>query len=304
MDKIVAVTGASGFLGKKLCKKLLLEKYKVIAVTSSIEKTKKIIPYAYKYYKWDYKSVPDFINGSNFIIHLAGENIMAKRWTNEHKKNVIESRTFSTRALIRGIEICKQKPAAFLCASGINFYGESIFPVNEYAPKGTGFLSDVVDVWEKEAAEVEKYGVRRVSLRTGIVLDKHGGALKKMIMPFLLFVGGPIGNGKQWFPWIHIDDYIEIIKYVLVKSELNGPINVVSPNPVQNEEFAKVLGNVLKRPSIFRVPEFVLRILLGESSESILTGVNAIPKKLIDVGYKFRFDKIELALKDLLQSED
>ncbi|MBM4170836.1 MAG: TIGR01777 family protein [Ignavibacteria bacterium] len=301
MDKKIAVTGATGFLGKRLCEKLLLENNKVIAVSRSIKKAKMIIPNAFKYYEWNYKDVPAFIEECDFVIHLAGENIMAKRWTEEHKKNVIESRTLSTKALIEGIELSKQKPSSFICASGINYYGDSILPVDESSPKGTGFLSEVVDLWEKEAAEVEKFGVRRVSLRTGIVLDKYDGALRKMILPFLYFLGGPIGSGKQWFPWIHIEDYLEIIKYVLENSNLKGPINVVAPNPVQNEIFSKVLGNVLKRPSVFRVPESVLKIILGESSEAILTGVNAVPKKLIESGYKLKYDKIETALKDLLQ---
>lgn len=302
MNKKIIITGATGLIGRKLSVELIKEGNKVTIVSRSIDKARKLIPNAYDYIKWDYeKEIANFVNGQDVIIHLMGENIMAKRWTNEHKKSVFESRVNSTKKLIEGISLANVKPSVFIHSSAIGFYGIGNFEADEETIKGKGFLSDVVDAWEKEAAKVEQVAVRRVSIRLGIVLDKNDGALKRMILPFKLFIGGPLGIGNQWFPWVSIDDVVSIFKFTINNSEISGAVNAVSPNIVSMKEFANSLGKVLKRPALFRVPEFVLKIILGEAADALIYGVKVKPKKLIENGFEFTHNSILKALESLLE---
>lgn len=301
MSKKIVITGATGLIGRRLAEGLINEGNEVTIVSRSVDKSKAIIPAAYEYIKWNYKNDPvDFVEGKDVVIHLMGESIMAGRWTEKHKRIVLESRIESTRALVTGIERAVSKPSSFIHSSAVGFYGNTNSEVDENSGRGQGFLADVVSAWEAEASRIEKSGVRRVSVRLGIVLDRNEGALKKMLMPFKFFIGGPLGRGKQWFPWIHIDDVVEIFNYAIADPQIIGAVNAVAPGSINMKNFASELGKVMKRPSFFRVPEFVLKLILGESADALIYGAKVNPKRLIEYGYEFRYKKIDEAIKSLL----
>lgn len=240
------------------------------------------------------------IDGAYGVINLCGESIVDKRWTRKRKRELRESRVLTTRAIVEAIAEAKIKPKVLVNASAIGFYGdrENII-VNEESHAGAGFLAELCKEWEGEAQKASAFGVRVVCVRTGIVLAKEGGALAKMTLPFKLFIGGPLGSGKQVMSWVHIEDEVGAILKSLEDTALWGPVNLTAPHPVTMREFAHTLGRVMKRPSLFLVPGFVLRILLGEMSEMLLTGQNVAPLKLMGSGYKFKFETLEPALKDL-----
>jgi uncharacterized protein len=301
MSKKIVITGATGFIGRNICSKLIARGDEITIFTRSVEKAKKIIPGASKYIAWDY-SLNDWydeISGKDAVINLAGESLLSKRWSEEHKNEVRDSRINSTRALVEAIQLSAERPKTFISASAVGFYGDSESEVDELSQKGKGFLAELVNDWEKEAAKVEELNVRRVCIRIGIVLDENDGALAKMILPFRLFVGGPLGSGKQWMPWIHVDDLVNIFLFALDNEQVEGIINGVSPNPVRMNDFAKSIGKVMNRPAIFKVPEFVLKLILGEASKTIITGANVFPGKAIRLGYKFNYSDLEKALEEI-----
>ncbi len=309
MSGKIIITGSTGLIGKKIFSGLKEKGYDVIVFSRNPERAQSINPSAMEYVRWNVESESDlnksndwekYVEGTKAVIHLAGESIMAERWNSEHKKRVLNSRIFGTRSLVEAIGKAGQKPDVFICASAIGYYGSSESDVDETFPAGNNFLSEVVKRWEEEAARVEKYNVRRVNVRTGIVLDKNEGALAKLLIPFKLFVGGPLGSGKQWFPWIHLEDVAGLFLFSLEESKINGAINAVSPNPVRMKEFCKILGRVMHRPSLFKVPEFILRLVLGEAASTVIEGVKVIPKKVVEYGFKFSYENVEQALRNIL----
>ncbi len=304
MSKRIIITGATGLIGFHISQKLIDRGDEVIIFTRSPERASKKIRNAYDYVKWNYDSADDwhkYLNGVDSVIHLAGENVMAQRWNEEHKKRVLESRVKGTQNLVDAIGATDDKPESFICASAIGIYDNDIkMEYDEDGKHGSDFLAHVTERWEEEAQKVEKYNVRRVSIRTGIVLDRNDGALAKMLTPFKLFVGGPIGSGKQWMPWIHIDDIAELFIYAVDNKNVKSAINGTAPYPVTMTEFADTLGRILSRPSVFKVPNFALKFVLGEGAESVLKGSKIIPRKTIDAGYGFRFTNLEKALRDIL----
>ncbi len=300
--KKVIVTGATGFIGKRIIKELISRGDEVTIFTRSVENAKQKITSAYDYVEWN----PDLndwyhkLEDKNAVIHLAGENVMAKRWNVEHKKNILSSRVEGTRSLVNAIGHLKNKPEVFITASAVGYYGNSEKSVNENSEPGKDFLAEVVNAWEKEASKVELCGVRRVSIRTGIVLDANEGALVPMINQFKFFVGGSIGSGEQWFPWIHIEDVVGIFLFAMDNQNVSGALNASSPNPLCMNEFCKTLGEIMHRPSIFKVPAFIIKILFGEAADVLLNGAQVIPERTIKAGYKFKFETAEEALKNLL----
>lgn len=303
MKKII-ITGATGLIGEKLCRELSARGDELTIFTRNVENAKKSLPFINNFIEWDYKNPAhwqSYIEDSDAIIHLAGANLFGKRWDDNYKKKIIESREISTRNLVEAIKKTDKKPQAFICASAVGIYGNCGDEIlTENSLPGNDFLSQVCKTWEDEAKNVEKYSVRRVSVRTGIVLSPDDGALKQMLLPFRLFVGGPLGTGKQWFPWIHIDDLVNIFIKVLDDNSFNGPVNAVAPNPVTMNEFSKTLGNVLHRPSFFKVPEFALKFVVGEGAESILASLRVIPEKLMQSKFNFKFEKLKPALENVL----
>lgn len=301
MNRKIVITGATGLIGKKIFIRLLKRGDEIIVFTRSVEKAKKIIPGAAKYLNWNLESKSWYkeLEGVDGVVHLAGENLMSARWTNEHKDEVRKSRILSTKLFVDAISTLKNKPRVFIAASAVGFYGNSEFEVDETSPRGSGFLAELVEDWENETARINEYGIRSANVRTGIVLDKNEGALAKMLLPFKYFVGGPLGNGKQWMPWIHADDLANIFLLAVDNENIRGPINGVSPNPVSMNEFAKTLGRVINRPAFFRVPSFVLKIILGEASQTVLSGAKVKPNEVLKSGYSFYYERLESALKEI-----
>lgn len=241
-------------------------------------------------------------SGFDAVIHLAGETIVG-RWTPEKKKKIRDSRVQGTRNLAKALAQAKEKPQVFLCSSAIGYYGNRGEEVlTEESAGGNGFLPDVCREWEAAANEAASAGIRTVHMRTGVVLSPKGGALGKMLTPFKFGVGGRIGNGRQWMSWIDVDDMVGAIHHILKSDLLHGPVNMVAPRPVTNEEFTKTLASVLHRPAIFPVPEFAVKLAFGEMGETVLLGSQRVePEQLITSGYPFRFNTLRTSLENTLR---
>jgi hypothetical protein len=240
------------------------------------------------------------VEGADGIINLAGEPIAGKRWTHPQKERIRSSRINATRALVRVIHSAKQKPKFLLNGSAIGYYGpHGDETLTEETRPGDDFLSRVCIDWEEEAKKAESDGLRVIRLRTGVVLGKGGGALAKMVPPFKLFAGGPLGSGKQWMSWIHIEDEVGLIQFLLENHDAHGAFNATAPNPVTMKEFCKTLGTVLNRPSWAPMPAFALRLLLGEMAEMLLTGQRVLPEKAQKMGYAFKYPNLLNALHSL-----
>lgn len=303
MKKII-ITGATGLIGRKLSQKLTEAGHQIIVFSRNASSAKNILKKDYTYIDWDYRKSDKWIESistADVIVHLAGINLFAKRWNKKFKEEILASRKETTKALVDAVKLSQAKPEVFVSASAVGYYGDCGDKLlDENSPAGNDFLAEVCKVWEAEAAVVEQAGVRRVSVRTGIVLSKEDGALKRMLLPFKLFVGGPLGNGKQWFPWIHIDDIVGIYFHAIENQNLNGAVNAASPNICTMKEFAKTLGKVLHRPSLFPVPELALKIAIGEAGKVVLMSQRVKVNKLLESGYKFKFENLEEALRNLL----
>lgn len=305
MRKKIIITGATGLIGRQISKRLIEAKNHLIIFTRNLESAKSIIKNAQEYVLWNYENSSEWknkLNGTDAVIHLAGENLISKRWTKEFKKRIYNSRVLTTRALVNVISQLTNKPQDFISASAVGYYGNRETEVDEYQEKGEGFLADLVNDWENETKPLENYGVRRVNIRLGTVLSKDGGALSKLIPQFKLFLGGTLGSRNQWFPWIHVEDAVEIFLFALNNSEVQGVLNAVAPEQIRMKDFSKVLGKVLKRPSYLNVPSFILKLILGEASEALLNGAKVIPKRTLEYGYQFRYANLNDALTNLLRT--
>jgi hypothetical protein len=276
----VVVAGASGLIGTELSRVLSERGDEVVALPR-------------------FGKAPWSVEGADAVVNLAGASVAGKRWTPAYKKEIEDSRVLTTRALVEAIASPARKPRVLVNASAVGYYGGRGDEVlEEGAAPGGDFLANVVRQWE---AQAQRAPVRSVQLRTGVVLSARGGALAKMLLPFKAFVGGPIGSGKQWFPWIHIADEVAAILWVLDR-DLSGPLNLVAPGIVTMKDFAKALGRALHRPSWAPVPAAPLRILLGEMADALLAGQRALPRKLLQSGFRFRFPEVDEALRDLFPS--
>ena len=253
--------------------------------------------------EWDYTKPADnlieVINGSEGVINLAGASTAGKRWNEEYKKLIYNSRVITTQKISEAILQCSIKPEVMVSSSATGYYGLSgEDEITEDSPAGDDFLAKVCADWEEKAFQS---GLRTVVVRTGVVLDKEEGALKKLLTPFKFFVGGHLGNGKQWFPWIHIDDLIELYIFALENKGIIGAINGTAPGLIRNKEFCKKLGKVMRRPVLFPVPGIALKIAVGEFANYLLTGRKILQKKTLLNGFNFKFANIESALKYLLK---
>ncbi len=307
MNKKALVTGATGLIGKKIIPILLKKDYDITVLTRNIEsaKLKLKIP-SLNFVNWGYKDSSDiiinYIDGCDLIINLAGASIGEKRWNDKYKKIIYDSRVLTTIKIAEAISKSSTKPNTFISSSAIGYYGTTgEETLTENFGSGDDFISKLCSDWEKNALDTEKYGVRVITTRTGIVLDRNEGALKKFLMPFKFFVGGYQGSGKQWISWIHIEDFINLILFAIENENIKGALNCTTEFPVTNKEFAKTLGKVIRKPSFARVPEFVLKIVVGEFSEYLLKGRRVIPEKAISNGFKFKYATLEKALENLLR---
>jgi uncharacterized protein (TIGR01777 family) len=240
-------------------------------------------------------------DGADAIVNLAGENIGAGRWTDERKQRILNSRLDAGQAVVQATELASQKPGVVIQASGIGYYGpRGKEELDETAKPGEDWLAQVAVQWEDSTLPVEGMGVRRAIIRTGVVLDAKDGALPRMVQPFRLYVGGPLGGGQQWFPWIHLVDEVAAIRFLIETPEASSPFNLVAPNPATNGQVSRALGRVLGRPAFMPIPGFVLRLMFGEMATLLLDGQRAVPRRLLDLGFQFRYLIVEAALKDVL----
>ncbi len=298
----IAISGATGLIGKKIVDKLINRNDEVIVLTRSIKKAKNVFNDNVNFIDWS-KNINEWqtqLETVDVVINLAGENVMARRWNKEHKRKIYSSRINGTKKLVDAILSLTNKPKVFISASAIGYYGNINDEVDENSKAGNDFLAKVVKDWEDASKSIEEKNIRRVIVRIGIVLDKNEGALPKLVLPFKFFVGGSIGSGKQWLSWIHVDDLIKIFLFA-IDNEINGVYNAVSPNPVKMKYFAKTIGKILHRPSFFNVPEFVLKLVLGEGAGSILNGAKVKSEKIQMAGFKFHYEKLEDSLISLLK---
>jgi uncharacterized protein (TIGR01777 family) len=244
----------------------------------------------------------DAVDGVDAVVHLAGENISAGRWTAERKRRILDSRVRSTQLLAETLAHAPQRPRVFVCASAIGVYGDRGDELlDDNAAAGTGFLADVCKAWEEAAEPARRAGIRVVHLRFGVILSPQGGALAKMLTPFRLGVGGIVGDGRQYMSWIAVDDAIGAVHHALTTDTLNGAVNVVAPGVVTNREYTKTLGRVLSRPTVFPVPAFAARLAFGEMADELLLASTRVqPRKLQESGYAFRFAQLDLALRHML----
>jgi uncharacterized protein len=301
----VIITGATGFIGKALCQELTEAGYEVVALSRNRETGTKILGEKVKVAQWDGRTAKgwgNLANGAYAVINLAGENISSGRWTDKRKKIILESRLNAGKAVVEAVKIAKEKPKVVIQASAIGYYGSHGDEIiDEDFPPGKGFLPEVAQQWELSTKAVELVGVRHIVIRTGIVLGKGGGAFPRLILPFRLFFGGRVGSGEQWFSWIHLKDEIKAIRFLMEKENIDGVFNLAAPGALKEKDFAKILGNVLRRPSWFPMPGFLLRLLFGEMAEgALLTGQRVFPKRLLAAGFKFQYAKAETALQEIL----
>ena len=299
----VVVTGATGFIGKELIKRLNEMGHEIAVLTRNPDSARFRVPVHCEVITWDpcRNHLPSTaLKGVDAVINLAGENIADGRWSPERKRELIQSRELSARRLVNAISYMDKKPKTLVSVSAIGFYGNrGDALLNETDSKGHGFLSDVCKVWEEEILKAKELRVRTVAYRLGMVLGHDGGALNKILPPFKLGLGGKLGSGSQWMSWIHINDLVNMLVHAIENPSIDGIYNAVSPNPVRNKEFTKTLGNVLNRPTIFPVPKFVLKIALGELSELLLGSQRVAAKKISDTGFKFNYPHIKEALQEV-----
>lgn len=302
----IVITGGTGLIGTHLCRRLIAQGYDVIILTRDVAMAKRRVPNAVDYVVWTPYTHGEWahaLDGALAVIHLAGAPIFGKRWSESYRKEIRESRVVSTRVLFSSMIAAVHKPACFLSGSAIGYYGASdATPLDESAPAGHDFLAHVCVAWEHEAIEAEELGIRTVLLRTGIVLDRDNGALPTMMRPFRFYTGGPILPGSQWMSWIHRDDVIGLILFALQSEDIRGPLNLTAPHPQTNRDLSKTLGRVIRSPSWLPVPQFALKMALGDVSDILVTGQRVMPAKALQHGYEFAYPHLESALAQLLRT--
>lgn len=299
MQKRFTIIGGSGFIGSALAKLLLQGGHQVTIVDLSPSRVDGV-----RSIELDLMvSRPplECLEGVDAVIHLAGKGIFG-RWDADFKKGLMETRVVTVRNTVAAIAEAVIKPKAFICASAVGYYGEGgERELTEDKASGDGYLAEVCRAWEAEAAKVEAYGVRWVSIRTGIVLGKGGGHMGIVLPLFRLGLGGRLGSGKQWFPWVHIDDIAPIYRHAALTESLRGPVNSNAPNPVTNSDFTRALGHAVLRPAILPVPLFAMRLVFGDFADEIFRSQRAIPSKLLASGYRFKYENIVAALGNIVK---
>lgn len=294
----IVIAGGSGFLGSALVRALRGDGHDIVVLTRGSRVGDGQVRWTPDGSTAGWAAVVD---GAGAVVNLAGASIAGARWTLARKQELRDSRVLSTRSVARAIVEAHTRPSVFVNASAVGYYGpRGGEEVTESSAAGHDFLGTLAVAWESAARAVEDLGVRVVLLRTGLVLDPQDGALGKMLTPFRLGVGGPFGSGRQYMPWIHRQDWVDLVRWALTAPDARGPLNATAPAPITNEEFAATLGRVLQRPAVVRAPAFALRLALGELADAILTGQRAVPERALTLGYRFSFPALEPALRDLL----
>jgi uncharacterized protein (TIGR01777 family) len=297
----IFISGGTGFVGTNLARYLLAKGHTIIATGTSSAHTS-VSHENFRYISADTTQKgpwQDLLKDVDAQINLAGRTIF-NRWSERYKKQIYNSRILTTRHLVEALPDDKE---VVLCStSAVGYYGDRAEEIiNEETPPGNDFLAKVSIDWEKEAFLAEKKGARVAVMRFGVVLGKNGGALAKMIPAFKSFAGGPIGSGKQWFPWIHLEDLISAVMFIIENQDIKGPVNFCAPNPVRNRDFAKALGRILGRPSFLRAPSFMIRTLLGEMGTIVMSSQRVVPDRLLKNGFEFQYPDVEKALNNLIK---
>lgn len=308
------ITGGTGLVGSELAKKMASEGHEVVILSRNPDKHAQYFSNEIQVVRWDGVTTQGWghlVDGANVIVNLAGESIAGnsflevflKRWNPDRKREILNSRISASKALVEAIKIANQKPAVFIQASAVGYYGSrGDEELTEDSPRGDDFLAKVCVDWEQSSYPVEEAGVRRVIIRTaGVVLSTQGGAFPLQLLPFKLFAGGPIGNGRQFYSCIHISDEIDAIRFLIDKQDAHGAFNVTMPDTLTNSEFGKLLGRIIRRPYWLPLPSFAFKLLLGEKAFVLLASTRQIPKRLLEIGFKFTYPTAELALREILQ---
>lgn len=299
----VVIAGGTGFLGQRLTRSLVRDGHEVVVLTR--RSATGAPPAGVRYALWDGRTGRAWaahLDGADALVNLAGENIAAGPWTRARRQSILESRLLAGQACLEALAETGRRPAMLLQASAVGYYGDRGDTVlDEDAPAGQGFLAEVASRWEASTAVAETLGVRRAVIRTAVVLGRDGGALPRMLTPFRLFLGGPLGSGRQWFSWIHLDDAVGAMRFLLECPEASGPFNLAAPGGVTQQEWAETLGRMLGRPAWLRVPALALGLTPGGMGrELFLSSDRVVPRRLIAQGYTFRFPSVTSALADLL----
>lgn len=296
----ILVTGGTGFIGERLCQRLASQGHKLSVLTRNSSRARRRLGQLdINTFSTLDEWTPDI--GFDAIINLAGEPIMAKRWTEDRKRILWESRVTLTEKLVERIANVEHKPSVLISGSAVGIYGDQGDELlDEASQTRDEFGHQLCKAWEDAAIRAEKSGTRVCLLRTGLVVGKHGGFLERMLLPFKLGLGGKIGDGRQWMSWIHIDDHIALTEHLLTSGELKGPFNATAPNPVTNAEFSRTLANCLNRPALLHIPAWLLKLMLGEMAELLLGSQRVLPKKAQVTGFKFSFETLQPALLDIL----
>lgn len=301
----IAITGATGLIGRHLSASLLSLGHDIWAFSRDPEKSGTLLPGAkrlIKYRPYESAEIAKELEGADALIHLAGQSVSKKRWDKKGKEEIYRSRVKTTGAIVEAMGMMKKAPMVFICASAIGYYGpKREGELTEESRAGEGFLSELSSAWEEEATKAQSLGIRTISLRTGLVLANDGGILSRMIPIYKLCLGGPLGNGKQYFPWIHIQDVCSIIIEALDNQKITGPLNLVSPGILRDREFSGALAKALRRPKMPRIPLTALRLLFGDQAYYMTGNPLIIPRKALDAGYVFKFPDVSDALNDLLK---
>jgi uncharacterized protein (TIGR01777 family) len=301
----ILITGATGFVGRRLCEMLHQAGHTVRALSRDSVAAKQRVPHLKEVFPWNpLQELPPLqaFEGCDAIINLAGESI-AGRWTTAKKQLIRDSRVLGTKNLVNALAQLSSRPKMLISASAIGYYGDrGEETLTEDAAPGSDFLAQVCRDWENEALKAESLGMRVVRLRIGLVLGRGGGTLQALLPLFRVGLGGPLGSGRQWWSWIHRDDLCRLIVQILANENVSGPINATAPQPVRQKEFAQVLGRVLRRPAFLPTPAFALKIALGEFADGILASQRALPRRAQEMGYRFQFEELEGALREILQT--
>jgi uncharacterized protein (TIGR01777 family) len=303
----VTVTGATGLIGPRVIGALQASGAEVSVLSRDGERASRRLAEAglepVQGFTWDLMSEPapaEALEGRDAVVHLAGENI-AQRWSEQSKQAIRETRVTGTRNLLAGLTQTAARPATLVSSSGVGYYGpHGEEPLDEEAPPGEDFLARICVDWEAEASKASALGMRVAIVRTGVVLDRHGGALEKMLPPFRLGVGGPVGGGRQFISWIHRDDLATLFATAAHDERWIGPINATAPEPVSNREFSRALGRALKRPALLAVPGLALRLLYGEMAEIVTEGARVVPAKALVLGFQFAHGDLGEALSSAI----
>ncbi len=294
----IFITGGTGFIGGHLVRHLSGRGDSIVIATRSPEKRKGDESVRYVSLKGN---LTEHMEGCDVVVNLAGESLFGKRWTAAVKRRLYDSRIQTTRKLVDAMRKMDSKPALLLSGSAVGYYGDcGSDKITEKRGVGNDFLAELCRDWEHAALEAENIGIRVVNPRIGVALGKEGGALATMLPVFRAFLGGSIGSGEQYFPWIHVDDLSRSFLHAMDDDSVTGPYNAASPNPVIMDDFSKALGDVLSRPSLFRVPEFGLNLVLGEAAIMITTSLRVIPEKITEKGFRFNYEQVSEALRQLL----